>query len=504
MAIIKLQPYIIDSTKDFTFNNVTATANLVSLNANLGNLATANFFTGNGSSLTGVAAVTAATVTTGAQPNITSIGTLVDLAVSGNASVSGNLTVSGTVEYTNVTNLYIKDPIIEQGGAANGAALSSNDNKDRGQLLHYFTTAPVDAFMGWDSSNAEFAFGSNVSVSSEVMTFNSFGNVRADYFLGNASQLTGAIANATYSASAGSATTAGTVTTDAQPNITSIGTLSNLTSNGTVNFTNASNVSLGSIGNIKISGGTSGYVLQTDGTGNLSWTAQSGGGGGGTPGGVDTQVQFNSSGTFAGDANLTYTTSTDTLNVTNLSVEATGNVSGGNLVSANYFTGTLTTAAQPNITSIGTLSNLIGNGTVNFTSASNVSLGAVGNVKLSGGSSGQYLKTDGTGNLSWATVTSSGGGGGGGGGSFTLDTFIGDGVQTDFVLSVTPDSINNLIINYNGAIQLQESYLLTGGTVTFDEAPANGSKIDVMILPGAAAPVIDTSSLLSPFLLMGA
>jgi len=64
----------------------------------------------------------------------------------------------------------------------------------------------------------------------------------------------------------------------AQPNITSVGTLTNLASNGTVNFTNASNVSLGAIGNVRITGGTNGYVLSTDGAGNLSWVAGGGAG----------------------------------------------------------------------------------------------------------------------------------------------------------------------------------------------------------------------------------
>lgn len=37
-------------------------------------------------------------------------------------------------------------------------------------------------------------------------------------------------------------------------------------------------VTLGSVGNVKIAGGTSGYVLSTDGVGNLSWIASGGGG----------------------------------------------------------------------------------------------------------------------------------------------------------------------------------------------------------------------------------
>lgn len=52
-----------------------------------------------------------------------------------------------------------------------------------------------------------------------------------------------------------------------------------------------------------------------------SQTVVYGAGGSGTPGGADTQVQFNDSGAFGGDADLTYTTGDDTLHVKkNLSV----------------------------------------------------------------------------------------------------------------------------------------------------------------------------------------
>jgi hypothetical protein len=297
----------------------TYTGNITAGNVNAGNLITANYHSGNGSLLTSItganvsgtvanatyavnagnaysvtgsnvsgtvanatyatsagSATTAATVTTAAQPNITSVGTLSSLTVTANVSggnltttgtlsagdavISGNLTISGTTTTVNSTTTRIVDPIIELGGGSNGAALSSNSGKDVGQLLHYYTTGVVDAFMGWDNSNAEFAFGSNVSVANEVVTFNSLGNVRASTFIGTLS---------------GAATTAGTVTTAAQPNITSHGTLTGLASGGTVNFTTSSNVSLGPVANVHITGGTSGYVLSTDGSGTLSWVAQS-------------------------------------------------------------------------------------------------------------------------------------------------------------------------------------------------------------------------------------
>ena len=51
------------------------------------------------------------------------------------------------------------------------------------------------------------------------------------------------------------------------------------------------------------------------------WAQIAGGGGGGTPGGADTQVQFNNNGSFGGDADLTFTNG-DQLNVKKLSIAA--------------------------------------------------------------------------------------------------------------------------------------------------------------------------------------
>jgi hypothetical protein len=59
-------------------------------------------------------------------------------------------------------------------------------------------------------------------------------------------------------------------------NITSLGniTASNFVGTGGVaDFSNTSNVDLGNVGNLHISGGTANYVLTTDGAGNLTWNA---------------------------------------------------------------------------------------------------------------------------------------------------------------------------------------------------------------------------------------
>jgi hypothetical protein len=189
------------------------------------------------------------------------------------------------------------------------------------------------------------------------------------------------------------------------------------------------------IANVHIYGGTNGYVLETDGTGNLSWTAQTGGGGNGTPGGSNTQVQYNDSGLFAGNTGFTYNQTTGVLssqyyagnanglfniigsnvngdvsganlantvisnaqpNITSVgtltTLTVTGNISAGN-VSATTFTGalsgaattagTVTTNAQPNITSVGTLSNLSVNGTTSIYEA-------IENVAIIGAQTGTY------------------------------------------------------------------------------------------------------------------
>jgi len=67
-----------------------------------------------------------------------------------------------------------------------------------------------------------------------------------------------------------------TSTSNAQPNVTSLGNLTGLTvsnASGNVIFVNTANVSLGSISNLHIDGGTNGYALVTNGAGNLIWAA---------------------------------------------------------------------------------------------------------------------------------------------------------------------------------------------------------------------------------------
>jgi hypothetical protein len=233
------------------------------------------------------------------------------------------------------------------------------------------------------------------------------GNVYAGAFYGTGtglSTLTGAnvsgtVANATYAISSGSTGTAGTVTTNAQPNITSTGTLANLTVRGPTD--------LGSVANLKITGtAVAGQTLVNDGTGNLVWgfliePAVAG---------PNLAVQYKTAGgtILAGSSNFLFNDVTNVLTLL-------GNISGTNVITANSFvgnitgnvsattiSGTLSTAAQTNITSLGLLSALSVNGTVATKDIStNGNIGLTGNISLTSGS------ITSTGNISVANVTAS-------------------------------------------------------------------------------------------------
>ena len=83
-------------------------------------------------------------------------------------------------------------------------------------------------------------------------------------------------------------------------------------------------------------GPTSGHVLSWNGS-DYAWVANAGGGGG-TPGGSTTQVQFNDGGSFGGDAEFTYNSTSNALTV--------GSVITDSLTTATTGTPTITSASN--------------------------------------------------------------------------------------------------------------------------------------------------------------
>ena len=291
-----------------TASSLTSVGTLGSLSVT-GNITSGNL---SGTSIVG-------TLTTAAQTNITSVGTLSALAVSGNAS-------SGTAAAdTNTTQLATTAYVIGQAGSVTPTAIAATGavgtslRYARADHTHEGVTS-VTASTGISTSAADGAITlTNTGVTSLVAGT----NIAVSAGTGAVTvSVTGTVPTAT------SATTAGTVTTAAQGNITSVGTLTSLSVTGNV---------------------TSGNVIATH---------------------------------FGSGAALSSITGA---NVTGTVPSATSATTAG----------TVTTAAQGNITSVGTLTSLTVSGAITVNSSNAVTAivnggsNGVGNI----GSASTYFNT---------------------------------------------------------------------------------------------------------------
>lgn len=98
-----------------------------------------------------------------------------DIAILGNGRVDGDFVVNGNIIYVNIENLEVQDPIISLGRGPNGAPLVLNDGLDRGTEMWYFTTAEHAAFVGRIDSTGNIVSATNVTVSNNIVTVNSYG-----------------------------------------------------------------------------------------------------------------------------------------------------------------------------------------------------------------------------------------------------------------------------------------------------------------------------------------
>jgi len=71
--------------------------------------------------------------------------------------------------------------------------------------------------------------------------------------------------------------------------------------------------------------------------------------------------------------------------------------------------------------------------------------------------------------------------------SFAKNAFTGDGTTTDFTLSQSPNSEDDLIVFIEGVFQNQSTYSLSGTTLTFSTAPANTRAIVVYTVKAAVS-----------------
>jgi hypothetical protein len=151
----------------------------------------------------------------------------------------------------------------------------------------------------------------------------------------------------------------------------------------------------------------------------LSWAAAAG-----SPGGSNTQLQYNNSGSFGGASGLVTDGS-------NLTINGQGDLRFADSDSSNW---------------------------VAFQAPATVASNITWTLPNADGTSGQFLSTDGSGALSWATAS---GGGGGGGTSTTTTQFTATGGQTSFTVSYT---VGQISVYLNGALLAAADYTATNGT----------------------------------------
>jgi hypothetical protein len=350
--------------------NVDKTGNVMAINlyANAGTIG-ANLLSG--------------TLVTSNQPNITSVGTLTSLTVSGNTSF-GNLSTTGNLSVTgnaNVGNISANTGIFTTANATTiNSGLMQNGNSNvtitsNGNV----TISAVGAARIIATSTGANITGSLVATGNITGTqlISTIANGTAPFVVTSTTQVANLTAsNAAFASNAENSLRAATVTSNAQPNITSVGNLISLnvvddivanrvTANSFIAGSGTGTPNISSQSNLIISAVTDINLISTNvnATGNLVVTGNVTGGNLGTAGTLN----------VTGNANVgNLTTGTG----------SGGTISGANLVSANFFSGTLTTAAQPNITSVGTLTGLtVGNATAN-TIFGNGTISATGNASV--------------------------------------------------------------------------------------------------------------------------
>jgi hypothetical protein len=177
----------------------------------------------------------------------------------------------------------------------------------------YVNGSPVG---GATNTAAQYTW-SNTQTFSNTITFTStiVGTVNNSLYLG------GTIASG-YQTTAGLSANVATLTANNANNLGGVAAASYVNTSAAYTIsgvhTHSANLVMSTTAGISANGGygTAGQVLTSNGT-TVYWATASGGG---TPGGSNTQVQFNNSGAFGGNANFTYTTTSNTLNTGSLSM----------------------------------------------------------------------------------------------------------------------------------------------------------------------------------------
>jgi len=402
--------------------------------------------------------------------------TSTNISVAGNATITGNLTVQGTTTSIDSNTVNIGDNIIvlnsdETGAPSQNAGIEIERGTSTNTLVRWNETSDIWEFTNDGSTYYPIATDTDDLSEGSTNLYYTDARVstRTDTILNHSNHTNITVSKVGNELRLSAASSYGD--SDVESYLdggTSTPVLSNTDVNGTLNVSGT--VSLDGTANelrfyegsnyvgfeapalsgdqiwvLPDSDGTAGYALKTDGSGNLSWGLAGGNAFETIAIAGQSSVVADSSSdtlTLAAGTGITLTTnaSTDTITITNssLGANAFGNVavSGQTTVAADSTSDTLTLVGQ--------------NGVAITTDASTDTVTIDGRTSYS---------------------------------PFTTDLFTtANATTTDFVLSVTPSSEDNLIVFVEGVYQNKNSYSLSSNTLTLSGAPGSGEEVVVHIV----------------------
>ena len=379
---------VIGATGRFDTSITTATLNA----ATIGNI---------GATLTG-------TLQTASQPNITTLAGLTTFGsagsttiAAGNLTISGNLSVSGQSVSIGSTSLSVQDPIINLNTPTDLTPLTSPTTADIGVKFHYYDSADSAAFIGRAVDTGYLEWYGRGNDIGNVFTGTAYGTIKTGAYIAvNTTPATSTTTGALQVA--GGAGIQGAVWVGGLLNIDGTTTLGSALTYGGVTLNN----SVTGTGSMVLSASPTLTGTLTAASANFSSTATFGGSTNHASGITASTVQAGTIGNTG--ATLTGTLSTASQpNITTLA-----GVTSIGASSSTAVTGTLQTASQPNITtlagvtSIGASSSTALTGTIQTASQPNItSVGSLSTLTVTGVSThnGNMIAASGTSSTSATT-----------------------------------------------------------------------------------------------------
>jgi hypothetical protein len=350
---------------DLQGNTANFSGNISALNANLGNLATANYINVSANLKTSNLNVTGS-VTSNLIPNVSNTYTLgnatnmwKDLYLSGTSIYIGsqNITANGTA--ISVSNDFGANNLFATNNVTANGNVYANAGGGGGYVYANFANVNSNLYVGGNANIVNTLTAANIkdtNLSNTQIVFANASNTLSGSanFVFDATSNTLSVdnANLTGTLNGNIANFSGNLTS-LNANLGNLATanyvnVATLTVNTKVDFsTGNANVQLGNVANVHIYGGSNGQVLQTDGLGNLTWSSTAN----------INEIQNGASNVYIAQANGNVTITANagvsgytwTFGNTDGKLSAPGDITSAGTFNANNFTANTNITANANI-----------------------------------------------------------------------------------------------------------------------------------------------------------